>query len=184
MVDPDLTGVTGDSELYPWLDKNDLIETPLAIVQAWGYQGVKPEDKFQVCYLVMPLVDKFDKDGQSLPAAGCFSLDAESPENPRRRVLEWFANPENGAFGPVQLLKLPADNPQGWVWAMRKCPMPAESIDYAEREVKRQLYRQAWRPQALANYNRRKAAIAAAAQAALAAAPSNGTAAVQGALPF
>lgn len=164
MVDPDIAGVAGDSEQFPWLDKNEVMNTPLAVVQAWGYQpaDAKPESKFQVCLLVQFLTDKFDSEGVAFPEIGAISFDAESVDNPRRRWLAYFKDSAADPLGPLELQQVPAQNQQGWVWALRKCPLP---VDCNTDNILRSLHRQAWRDNAALNYRKRQGAIEVARQA-------------------
>lgn len=140
-------------EQYPWYDKTAIMDRPLAILQAWGWL----DKKFQVCLLVAPLEDILFPDGSAFPAVGGISFDAEGQDNPRRRYLDYFADPKAEPIGPVELKQIEAKNQQGWVWAFRKCAMPAHSIDYAET-LERKLHRQNWKAQALAAHKAQEAA--------------------------
>lgn len=163
MIDPEATGVVASNEQYPWVKKDNIIGLPVAVVQAWGYVGVRPEDKFQVCLLLTPLTDMCLADGEDTPLLFCVSFDAEQQDNPRRAFLAHFSDPKSDPIGPMAMEQVPAQNQQGWVWALRKCPTPVELVD--DSRIVRELYRQNWRQHAVTNYRQRQAAIAAAAEA-------------------
>lgn len=171
MVDPDITGAVGESP-YPWVKKDEIVDVAVAVVQAWGWLGSAADSKFQVCLLLQLLEDRIDSHGDDIPELVAISFDAESQDNPRRRWLDYFADPNAQPVGPLALQRIEADNQQGWVWALRKCPKPAELVD--DSRILRVLYRQAWKQEAIANARKRQAAIVAAQQAQLAAASVNG----------
>ena len=149
LVPPSAAGLDS-GETFPWIDKNDIVDLPVAIVQAWGWLSGAADSKFQVCYLLTPLVDAFMADGEGLPEFFAVSLDADQKDNPRREVLAYFQNRHAEPVGPMALRKVEAKNQQGWVWAFRECPMPTEAIEsgLADR-IQRSLYRQNWKTQAI-----------------------------------
>lgn len=170
LVDAESAGID-ESESYPWVKKDDVVNVPVAIVQAWGYlNGAKADDKFQVCYLLQLLQDAFDANGEAIPLFFCVSMDADTKDNPRRQVLSHFADRSADPIGPVSLQQVPAQNQNGWVWAFRKCPLPVGIADQLDQIV-RILYRQNWQQRAIAGHHNREAARRALIK------PQNGTAA-------
>jgi hypothetical protein len=144
------------------MDKNDIIDLPVAIVQAWGWLSGAADSKFQVCYLLTPLIDAFMSDGESVPEFFAVSLDADQKDNPRREVLSYFQNRDADPIGPVAIKQVEAKNQQGWVWAFRECPMPTEAIESgAADRIVRSHHRQNWKTQAIRGAQLREAARAA-----------------------
>ena len=154
LVDINAAGVEG-GDSYPWVKKDEIEGLAVAVIQAWGYMG----DKFQVCLLLHALESKYLSDGEECPEIFAISFDAESPDNPRRKYLAYFSESSAEPLGPVALQKIEARNQQGWVWALRACPIPTEALEAAQ-SIQRNHYRQDWRRIAAAEYRRRQALAA------------------------
>ena len=125
LQDIDTTQMGAMTESYPWERLADIEGVPLAIVQAWGYLPDKDDAKFQVCLLAMLLEDAFKANGEPVASVFAFSFDAPDQNNPRRDWLTHFADPRANPIGPVNVVRVEASNQQGWVWAIRRSPLPA-----------------------------------------------------------
>lgn len=132
----------GGYESVPWVKLADIENRACAIVQGWGWLG----EKFQVCLLLESLDGHpwyFEDDGTEVWQAAV-SFDADQKDNPRRKWLDHFADQNADPIGPVAFAQIPAKNQQGWVWGVRKCPLPVEGSARAET-VQRSLHQQGWR---------------------------------------
>lgn len=127
---------------YPWVDKNDIIGVPVAILQAFGM--LNQQNQFQVAHLCQLLEDRFLENGDSVPAQFLVSIDAKGRENPRRRILDYFADAGADPIGPMMLQKVDANNQAGWAWSWRECPLPADMVPVVD-QIERSQFRQDWK---------------------------------------
>jgi len=144
----------GGGSPFPWLDKNAVIELEVAILQAYG--SVNRDNQFQVVYVCQRLSDRYFEDGNPLPNQFQISIDAKGLDNPRRKVLDYFADGDADPLGPMMLVKADADNQAGWAWAWRECPLPADMVPVVD-QIERSHYRQNWRQMELAAHEQRQA---------------------------
>ena len=139
---------------FPWASKDEIVNVPVAVLQAYGM--LNQQNQFQVVFVCQLLADAFYQNGEPVPNQFLVSIDAKGTENPRRRFLDYFADPNAEPLGPMSLQKIDANNQAGWAWSFRDCPLPVEMVGLTD-QIERSLYRQDWKRMERAALNARQA---------------------------